>query len=128
MKRVTYLYGWKASSEIVDDWIFDEIANKFFLDEKMKVFFQENNPYALEEISRRLLEANTRGLWNCNKKLLNNLKHSYIKTEPWLEEKIANGEFQGGLVDVVGFDDVVGWGNKINKVIDKINKKIKDKQ
>ncbi|WP_220607942.1 cobaltochelatase subunit CobN [Methanobrevibacter oralis] len=82
MKRVTYLYGWKASSEIVDDWIFDEIANKFVLDEKMKVFFQENNPYALEEISRRLLEANTRGLWNCNKKLLNNLKHSYIKTEP----------------------------------------------
>ncbi|KZX10919.1 hypothetical protein MBORA_17570 [Methanobrevibacter oralis] len=34
MKRVTYLYEWKASSEIVDDWIFDEVANKFVLDEK----------------------------------------------------------------------------------------------
>lgn len=94
----------------------------------MKDFFQENNPYALEEISRKLIEANTRGLRNCNKKLLNNLKHSYIETESWLEEKIANGEFQGGSVDVVVFDDVVGWGNKMDKVIDKINKRIKDKQ
>lgn len=37
-------------------------------------------------------------------------------------------KFQGGSVDVVVFDDVVGWGNKMDKVIDKINKRIKDKQ
>lgn len=128
MKRVTYLYGWDASSEIVDDWIFDEVTNKFVLDQEMNEFFQENNPYALEEISRRLLEANSRGLWNCKEELLDKLKYSYIETESWLEEKGGNGEFQGGSVDVIGWDNVVEWGDEINKVINKLNKRIEDKQ
>lgn len=64
MQRVTHVYGWEASTQEIDDWIFDDIAETFVNDPDMKQFFEENNPYALEEISRRPLEANSRGLWD----------------------------------------------------------------
>lgn len=126
MKRVTYLYGWEASCEIVDDWIFDELTDKFVLNQEMNDFFKENNPYALEEISRRLLEANSRGLWNCKDEILGKLQYSYIETESWLEEEAGEGEFQGGSVDVIDFNDILDWGNEINNITKKINKRIND--
>jgi cobaltochelatase CobN len=61
-KRVGRVYGWEATTEEVDDWIFDDIARTFILDEENRKFFQENNPWAMEEMGRRLLEASSRGL------------------------------------------------------------------
>lgn len=64
-KRVGTVYGWEASTGEVDDRIFDEIAKTFVLDPENRAFFKEANPFALEEIGRRLLEAECRGgLWN----------------------------------------------------------------
>nr|WP_269850558.1 cobaltochelatase subunit CobN [Methanosarcina horonobensis] len=47
-KRVGRVYGWEASTQEVDDWIFDDITKTFVLDEEMRRFFEENNPYALK--------------------------------------------------------------------------------
>lgn len=110
----------------MDDWIFDELTDKFVLNQEMNDFFKENNPYALEEISRRLLEANSRGLWNCKDEILGKLQYSYIETESWLEEEAGEGEFQGGSVDVIDFNDILDWGNEINNITKKINKRIND--
>ncbi len=113
-KRVGRVYGWEATTKEVDDWIFDDIARTFVLDEENRKFFQENNPWAMEEIGRRLLEANSRGLWKADQEVLDALKSSYLEVEGWMEEKMgeSGGNFQGGAIDVVSMDDFKGWREK----------------
>jgi cobaltochelatase CobN len=110
-KRVGRVYGWEASTREVDDWIFDDIARTFVLDEENREFFKENNPWALEEIGRRLLEAQGRGLWQADPEVLEGLKESYLEMEGWLEETMGqvDGQFQGGAVDIVTVSDVAAW-------------------
>lgn len=115
-KRVGRVYGWEASTQEVDDWIFDDITKAFVLDEEMRRFFEENNPYALEEMSRRLLEAQSRGLWNPDPELLEELKKSYLEIESWMEELAGEGEFQGGAVDIISFEDVPAWNAKMQEI------------
>jgi cobaltochelatase CobN len=115
-KRVGRVYGWEASTQEVDDWIFDDITKTFVLDEEMRRFFEENNPYALEEMARRLLEAQSRGLWNPDPELLEELKNSYLEIESWMEELAGEGEFQGGSVDIMSFEDVPEWDKKMQEI------------
>lgn len=123
MKRITRVYGWEASTQEVDDWVFDDITKTFVTDPEMRKFFEDNNPYALEEISRRLLEANSRGLWEPDEQLLDELRSSYLEIESWLEDKAGDGEFQGGSVDIITADEIEGWGNEIRSVMDKIHRR-----
>ena len=115
-KRVGRVYGWEASTQEVDDWIFDDITKAFVLDEEMRKFFEKNNPYALEEMSRRLLEAQSRGLWNPDPQVLEDLKNSYLEIESWMEELAGEGEFQGGAVDIMSFEDVPDWDRKMQEI------------
>ena len=121
MKRVSRVYGWEAATQEVDDSIFDDIADTFVNDKVMREFFEENNPYALEEISRRLLEAESRGLWQPNQKTIDELKENYLEIESWLEEKAGDGTFQGGSVDVITADEVAGWGDSIAEVMKRVH-------
>ncbi|HWQ19797.1 MAG TPA: cobaltochelatase subunit CobN [Methanotrichaceae archaeon] len=107
-KRVGRVYGWEATTQEVDDWIFDDIARTFILDEDNRKFFQENNPWAMEEMGRRLLEANQRGLWKADPEVIDALKSSYLEVEGWMEEMIGDsgGSFQGGSIDVVTLKEV----------------------
>jgi cobaltochelatase CobN len=97
-KRVGRVYGWEATTQEVDDWIFDDIAKTFIMDEENRKFFQENNPWAMEEMGRRLLEAEQRGLWKADPEVLDALKNLYLEIEGWMEERMGDvgGEFQGG--------------------------------
>jgi cobaltochelatase CobN len=124
MKRVGRVYGWEATTQEVDDWIFDDIAETFVIDKENRQFFEENNPWALEEISRRLLEAEQRGLWKADPQVLEKLKDSYLEIESWLEEDMGDvsGEFQGGMIDVLTAGDVSSWGEKIAAMHKKLNK------
>jgi cobaltochelatase CobN len=110
-KRVGRVYGWEASTGEVDDWIFDDIAKTFVLDDENRAFFEENNPWALEEIGRRLLEAANRGLWQADPEMLDELKERLLEIEGWLEERMGevSGEFQGSSVDILTAQDVDRW-------------------
>lgn len=117
-KKIGRVYGWEATTGEVDDWIFDDIARTFVLDEEMRNEFEKNNPWALEEIGRRLLEANERGLWNADPEVLDQLKENYLEVEGWLEEKMGDieGDFQGGSVDIITQEEVESWGDKLQEV------------
>ncbi len=120
-KRVGRVYGWEATTEEVDDWIFDDIARTFILDEVNRKFFQENNPWAMEEMGRRLLEASSRGLWKADQEVLDALKSSYLEIEGWMEEKMGEteGSFQGGSIDVMpsehAGEHAKAWREKMSK-------------
>jgi cobaltochelatase CobN len=118
-KRVGRVYGWEATTQEVDDWIFDDIAKTFIMDEENRKFFQENNPWAMEEMGRRLLEAEQRGLWKADPEVLDALKSLYLEIEGWMEERMGDvdGEFQGGSIDVINADEVKAWKEKMSKVI-----------
>lgn len=92
-KRIGRVYGWKATTREVDDWIFDDIAKTFMLNEENRKFFEEHNPWALEEIARRLIEAAERGLWSPAQDIKEALKAVYLEIEGWIEEK--NGRDKG---------------------------------
>jgi len=110
-KRVGRVYGWEAATGEVDDWIFDDITRTFVMDEANRAFFEEHNPWALEEIGRRLLEAANRGLWQADPEVLAALKEHSLEIEGWIEERLGEsaGEFQGGTVDIRTADDVAHW-------------------
>jgi cobaltochelatase CobN len=118
-KRIGRVYGWEATTQEVDDWIFDDIARTFVLDDEMRNFFEENNPWALEEIGRRLLEANERGLWKADPDVIEGLKRTYLEIEGWIEERMGDlkGDFQGGSIDVITAEDVDEWKDKIAKIM-----------
>ena len=48
-KRAGRVYGWDATTGLVDDGIFDDMARTFVLDAENRAFFEEHNPWALEE-------------------------------------------------------------------------------
>ncbi|MDP2183302.1 MAG: cobaltochelatase subunit CobN [Actinomycetota bacterium] len=119
-KRVGRVYGYAASTREVDDWIFDDIAKTFVIDQENREFFEENNPWAMEEIARRLLEAKERGLWDADPDVLDELRSQYLEIEGWIEDRMdgIEGDFQGGATDIVEFDDAEGWGEQIEAIRD----------
>lgn len=116
-KRITNVYGWDATTGAVDDWVFDELAKTYVLDEVMRHWFEENNPWAMEEINRRLLEAVQRDLWQPEPDMLDSLKEIHMEIEGWMEERMGEvqGEFQGSAVDIFTADDVPAWKVKLVK-------------
>jgi len=116
-KRVGRVYGWESTTGEVDDWIFDDITRTFVMDKENREFFKKNNPWALEEIGRRLLEAESRGLWNADPEVLQELKEMYLETEGWLEDNMGEvkGDFQGGSVDIVAPEDVESWNSMMQE-------------
>ncbi|WP_419657430.1 cobaltochelatase [Desulfosarcina variabilis str. Montpellier] len=120
--RVGRVYGWEATTQEVDDWIFDDIARTFMLDPENREFFEKNNPWALEEIGRRLLEAEGRGLWQADPEVLEALKERYLEVEGWIEDTMGDvqGEFQGGSIDILTTEEVGNWEVMMKEVKEKM--------
>ncbi len=85
LKKVEHLYGWAATTKLVNDQIFNNVASKVVLDPKMRNWFSDVNPYALEEITRRLIEAKNRGIWRPSKEIDEKLMEVYSQIEGELE-------------------------------------------
>lgn len=61
---VDYLFAYDATTNMVDDYQYQKVADALIFDPENKTFMEENNPQALEEMAERLLEATQRGLWD----------------------------------------------------------------
>ncbi|MFC3151060.1 cobaltochelatase subunit CobN [Litoribrevibacter euphylliae] len=60
---VDYLFAYDATTNLIDDYQYQYVADALVFDEENKAFMEQNNPHALEEMAERLLEATQRGLW-----------------------------------------------------------------
>ncbi len=114
-KKILHVYGWQATTGLVDDWVFDEIARKFVLSDDMRIWFEENNVYALEEIARRLIEAYERGLWDADNETIDRLREVYSEIEGILEEELT-GDVQGGVIEVYTPRDNEKWSKNLEEV------------
>jgi cobaltochelatase CobN len=87
---VDYLFGYDATAGVVEDWMYRDVTRKYVLDEEVRGFMQNSNPWALRAISERLLEAAERGLWSePPPEDLDTLKAAYLENEGLLEEGSA---------------------------------------
>ena len=85
---VDYIFGYDATAQIIDDWMYQEVTERYALDADMQQFFEQSNPWALRSISERLMEAADRGMWDdAPEETLNELRRVYLRTEALLEER-----------------------------------------
>ncbi|RDD30164.1 cobaltochelatase subunit CobN [Prosthecochloris sp. ZM] len=85
-KMMDVILGWDATAEVVEDWMYERVAGKYVLDEEMKRWMQEVNPYARQNILDKLLEAISRGMWNATEEMKLRLQEEYLETEGEIEE------------------------------------------
>lgn len=78
-------FGWSATADAVDDWIYKEVAKTFVLDEVMLERLRNLNPHSAHSLVGRLLEANGRGYWDAEPEVLNQLREVISNLEDQLE-------------------------------------------
>ena len=85
---VDYLFGYDATAGVMDDWMYETLTDTYVGDEENREFFDQSNPWALHDISERLLEAADRGLWeNPDDEHLELLRRTFLETEGDLEDR-----------------------------------------
>jgi cobaltochelatase CobN len=84
---VDYLFGWDATTGVVTDWMYEQLSQSYVLDPDTRKFLETSNPWALRNITERLLEAASRGLWESpDPAVLDSLREAYLEVEGQLEE------------------------------------------
>jgi cobaltochelatase CobN len=82
---VDSLFGFAATAGIVTDWMFDAVAEKFAMGVGRE-FLERSNPWALNAIAERLLEAEQRQLWSARSETLEALRSVLLASEAVIEE------------------------------------------
>ncbi len=85
-RLIDVAFGWDATAEVLEDWMYEQLAQKYALDKKMQDWLNEVNPYALQNITERLLEAVERGMWQADEEMKQELQNLYLSIEGKLEE------------------------------------------
>jgi magnesium chelatase subunit H len=83
--HVSNTFGWSATADAVDDWIYTEVAQTFLLDETMLERLRDLNPHSAHSLVQRLLEANGRGYWDADESALEKLRDISRRLEDQLE-------------------------------------------
>jgi magnesium chelatase subunit H len=83
--RVTNTFGWSATADAVDDWVYDEVAETFVLDAQMLERLRALNPHSARALVARLLEAAGRGFWQAEGEVLERLCEIFDELEDRIE-------------------------------------------
>jgi cobaltochelatase CobN len=93
---VDYIFGFDATAHIAPDFVYEGLAEHYALDPATQDFLKQSNPWALNAIAERLLEASERGLWEEPKpETLDALRGVLLDSEGLLE---ARGETRRSTV------------------------------
>jgi len=84
--NVNHALGWDATSDVIEDWMYESMTEHFLFDEENRKWIEDSNPLALRGILEDMLEAISRGLWETTEEMEQRLKDMYLETEAVLEE------------------------------------------
>jgi magnesium chelatase subunit H len=84
-QRMTAMIGWSATAQ-VDNFVYDQAAERYALDENVAQQLQRNNPEAFKNVVRRLLEAAGRGMWSTDEDTLDKLRELYADADDLIEQ------------------------------------------
>jgi cobaltochelatase CobN len=89
---VDYIFGFDAAADIAPDFVYQGLAEHYAFDETMRQFLEQSNPWALNAIAKRLLEAADRGLWESpSDETLARLRRTVFDSETMLETREERG-------------------------------------
>lgn len=83
--HISNTFGWSATADAVDDWVYTEVAKTFILDEEMLDRLRQLNPHSARTLVGRLLEAQGRGFWKVDAEMLEQLREIFAGLEDQLE-------------------------------------------
>jgi magnesium chelatase subunit H len=83
--HVSNTFGWSATADAVDDWVYSEVAKTFVLDEQMLERLSTLNPHSAHSLIGRLLEAHSRGYWDADDEVIDKLRKLYGSLEDRIE-------------------------------------------
>ena len=85
-KIAEYMIGWDSTSDGIDDWMYEALAEKFILSDDKWV--EEANPFAAANVIKRLFEAIDRKLWDADDEMKQRLREAYVSLEGLIEERM----------------------------------------
>ncbi|HEX8071015.1 MAG TPA: cobaltochelatase subunit CobN [Pyrinomonadaceae bacterium] len=83
--HVANTFGWSATADAVDGWVYDEVAQTFVLDDAMLARLAQLNPHSARALVGRLLEAHGRGFWAAEAETLERLRQAFAGLEDRIE-------------------------------------------
>jgi magnesium chelatase subunit H len=83
--HVANTFGWSATADAVDDWVYTEVAKTFVLDDEMLKRLRALNPHSARSLVGRLLEAEGRGYWEAEAEVIERLRDIFAGLEDQLE-------------------------------------------
>jgi len=87
-QRMTAMVGWAATAD-VDNFVFEQAAQRYTEDEGVAKQLQRSNPEAFKNVVRRLLEAAGRGMWETDDDTLERLRDLYSDADDLIEQGTA---------------------------------------
>jgi len=84
-KMTEFVFGWDATSDIIEGWEYKSIADNFLFNKENAEWFRDANPYAMMEVTSRLLEAIFREMWDADDETRQRLQELYEDLEGELE-------------------------------------------
>ncbi|MDG5760304.1 cobaltochelatase subunit CobN [Natronococcus sp. A-GB1] len=91
--------GWDATTGVVSDTLWNEVAEKFAFDEDRQEWMRDVNPWALESITDTLLEAIDRDLWDADEETVDRLRDLNLEVEGDLEARTTNEVVGAGVTN-----------------------------
>lgn len=85
--RVAVSFQWDATSDVMEDWMYEKLSAAYALDPKVQDWMKRVNPWALSRITETLLEAARRGLWQAREETVDALEKLYLEVEGEIEEE-----------------------------------------
>jgi cobaltochelatase CobN len=84
---VDYLFGYDATAGVAEDWMYEQVAQRYLLDPDVAEFMAASNPWAARAIAERLLEAADRGMWaEPREETVAGIRDRFLALEGELEE------------------------------------------
>ncbi len=79
------VFGWDATADVIEDWAYEALANHLLFNKDNHDWLSDSNPYAIHQITEKLLEAIQRNMWNANEDMIDKLKEMYVQSEGDIE-------------------------------------------
>jgi cobaltochelatase CobN len=98
---VDVVLGWDATTGVVSDRLWADVADKYAFDADRQDWLREVNPWALASITETLLEAIDRGLWDASDGVADRLRDLNLAVDGDLESRATDSP----AVEVSGDDD-----------------------
>jgi cobaltochelatase CobN len=87
---VDYLFGYDVTTGVAEDWMYDQVAQRYLLEPGVAEFMARSNPWAARAIAERLLQAADRGMWGePDGATLGRVRERFLALEGDLEEAQA---------------------------------------